>query len=104
MLYAKVGAAVVDNRFFHTVTASTALINSTMDSRWGGSIGAGIEYGSAPNWAIGLECDRLFLGRDTLSFAPAPGGLATRKSIGQDVDLLTARVNYRFGGSLVAHY
>jgi len=104
LLYAKGGAAVVDNRFFHNFTATNGLINSTSDTRWGGTVGAGIEVGFAPNWSVGVEYDHLFIGRDTLNFAAAPGGVATRNSIGQDVDMVTARINYRFGGPGVARY
>ncbi len=74
------------------------------DTRWGGTAGAGVEYGFAPNWSVGVEYDHLFMGRDTLSFAAAPRGVATRNSISQDVDMVTARVNYRFGGPVFAKY
>jgi outer membrane immunogenic protein len=98
LLYVKGGAAVVDNRYFHTFTANNFLINSTDDTRWGGTVGVGMEFGFAPNWSFGVEYNHIFLERDTLAFAAAPGGVATRNSIGQDVDMVTARINYRFGG------
>jgi outer membrane immunogenic protein len=104
LLYVKGGAAVVDNRYFHTFTASNALINSTSDTRWGGTVGVGMEYGFAPGWSFGVEYDHLFIGRDTLAFAAAPAGVATTNSIGQDVDIVTARINYRFGGSVIPRY
>lgn len=104
LLYAKGGAAVVDNRYFHTFTATNALINSTTDTRWGAAVGAGLEFGFAPNWSVGVEYDHIFMDRDTLSFAAAPAGVATRNSIRQDVDIVTARINYRFGGPAVARY
>lgn len=104
LLYAKGGAAVVDDRFFQTFAATNALINSTTRTRWGGTVGAGLEYGFAPNWSVGIEYDHLFIGRQSLNFAPALGGVATSNSIRQDVDVVTARINYRFGGPLVAKY
>ena len=33
-----------------------------------------------------------------------PAGLVTNVRIGQDVDIVTARINYRFGGPAVARY
>jgi len=104
LLYAKGGAAVVDNRYFHTFTVNNVLINSTTDTRWGGTVGAGIEFGFAPGWSFGVEYDHLFLERNTFGFAAAPGGLASRNSISQDVDMVTARINYRFGGLGAARY
>lgn len=104
LLYAKGGAAFVDDRYFHTSTATNALINSTTATRWGGAVGAGVEFGFAPNWSIGVEYDHLFMGRNTMNFVAAPGGVASRNSISQDVDMVTARINYRFGGPLVPKF
>jgi outer membrane immunogenic protein len=104
LLYVKGGGAVVDNRYFHTFTGSNILINTTSDTRWGGTVGAGLEFGFSPGWSFGVEYDHLFLSRDTLDFAAAPGGVATSNSIGQDVDMVTARINYRFGGPIIAKY
>ena len=36
-------------------------------------------------------------------FAPV-GALVRTDRIGQDVDLVTARINYRFGGPVIAKY
>ena len=104
LLYVKGGAAVVDNRYFHTFTATNALINSTSDTRWGATVGAGLEFGFTPNWSVGVEYNHIFLDRDTLSFAASPAGVATTNSIRQDVDMVTARVNYRFGGPSLTRY
>ena len=104
LLYAKGGVAVVDNQYFHTFATTNTLINSTTDTRWGGAIGVGVEYGFAPGWSFGVEYNHLFIGRDTLAFAAAPQGFASTNSIDQNVDVVTARINYRFGGPLVARY
>jgi outer membrane immunogenic protein len=104
LMYVKGGAAVVDNRYFHTFTATNALINSANDTRWGATVGAGIEFGIAPNWSIGVEYDHFFLDRETFAFAAAPAGVATTNSIRQDMDIVTARINYRFGGPALARY
>ena len=74
------------------------------DTRWGGTIGAGLEYAFAPNWSVGVEYDHLFMQDRTYAFT-TPGGLAFGSDrIGQDVDLVTARLNYRFGGPAIARY
>ena len=104
LLYAKGGAAVVDNRFFHTFTANNVLINSSDNTNWGATVGAGLEFGFAPNWSMGVEYNHIFLERETCSFAAAPLGVPTTNSIRQDVDMVTARINYRFGGSGIGRY
>ena len=101
--YVKGGAAVVSDRY-RTFTAAGVLVDSVGDTRWGGTVGAGIEVGFSPNWSIGFEYDHLFLGTRTLN-AIAPGGaFSATDRIRQDVDLATVRLNYRWGGPVVARY
>ena len=67
----------------------------------------------APNWSVGFEYDHLFMGTDNKTFistglgvnnlVPA-GGIGRAMNISQDVDMVTARINYRFGGSIVPRY
>ncbi len=45
------------------------------DTRWGGTIGAGLEYAFAPNWSVGVEYNHLFMQDRTYNFT-APGGVA----------------------------
>ena len=104
LAYVKGGAAVTDNRYEGLATVS-GLVTDTAgsDTRWGGTVGAGIEYGFAPNWSFAVEYDHLFMGKNNYAFTTA--GLATRnEDIKQDADLVTVRVNYRFGGPVVARY
>ncbi len=66
--------------------------------------GAGLEIGFAPNWSVGFEYDHIFLDDKDVTLAAAPGGFAVPLRIRQDADLGTVRLNYRFGGPLVAKY
>jgi len=62
-------------------------------------VGFGFEYGFAPNWSVGLEYHHLFMGDANNSFSvvnPIVAGALNR--ISQDVDMVTLRINYRFGG------
>jgi outer membrane immunogenic protein len=102
LLYVKGGAAVTDNRYSILTTAGGALLASTDETRWGGTVGVGFEYGFAPNWSFGVEYDHLFMGSSTNNFATLP--VLQSNNIKQDVDLFTARVNYKFGGPVVARY
>lgn len=98
LLYVKGGAAVTDNRFDIITTACCATIASASSTRWGGVVGVGFEYGFSPNWTAGVEYDHLFMGDANNSFSvanPIVAGAVNR--IGQDVDMVTVRLNYRFG-------
>jgi len=104
LAYVKGGAAVTDNRYDGLATIG-GLVTDTAGSntKWGGTVGAGIEYGFAPSWSFAVEYDHLFMGTDNYAFNTA--GLPTRnENIKQDADLVTVRVNYRFGGPVVGRY
>jgi outer membrane immunogenic protein len=100
LLYAKGGAAVTDNKYDIISVPGGALLASTTDTRWGATVGAGIEYGFASNWSLGFEYDHLFMDRHDVNFPV----LGATDSIKQDVDLFTARVNYKFGGPVIGKY
>ncbi|UPU01622.1 porin family protein (plasmid) [Bradyrhizobium barranii subsp. apii] len=100
LLYVKGGAAVTSNRL--TIFDNTTGIGlvSADSTRWGGTLGVGFEYGFAPNWSIGAEYDHLWMGHANNSFSVADPRLAAvlNDRISQDVDMVTVRLNYRFGG------
>ena len=104
LLYVKGGAAVTENRYDHRFTGTNVIIDSTSDTRWGAAVGVGLEYGFAPNWSVAVEYDHLFMSDRTLNFVNPVGVLSTVTRVNQDVDLVTARLNYRFGGSVVPRY
>ncbi len=100
LLYVKGGAAVTDNSFTILDTVTGAGLVSASATRWGGTLGVGFEYGFAPNWSFGVEYDHLWMGTANNSFTATDPRLVTllNDRISQDVDMLTLRVNYRFGG------
>ena len=104
LLYVKGGAAVTSDSY-RINTAGGALAGVTGDdTRWGGTIGAGLEYAFAPNWSVGVEYDHLFMQDRTYNFTTPAGAAFGADRIRQDVDLVTARLNYRFGGPVIARY
>jgi outer membrane immunogenic protein len=111
--YVKGGAAVTDDKYRGTVTTTLpgVLFDSASESRWGGVVGTGLEFGFAPNWSLAVEYDHLFMGNRDITFTSAgvlagipAGSIFRTDSIRQDVDMVTARVNYRFGGPAVGRY
>ena len=110
LFYVKGGAAVTSDRFGSYTTAANVLASTTGDStRWGGVVGVGLEYGFSPNWSAAIEYDHMFMQDKSYTFlnnglVGAAGTLFGTDRIRQDVDLVTVRVNYRFGGPVVARY
>jgi outer membrane immunogenic protein len=99
LFYVKGGAAVTSNRFSILDTLTGVELAAASSTRWGGTVGVGLEYGFTPNWSVGAEYDHLFMGNANNSFSvvnPIVAGALNR--IRQDVDMVTVRVNYRFGG------
>jgi outer membrane immunogenic protein len=102
LFYVKGGGAAVHDKYSFGpalgVTTGTA-----SETRWGAVVGVGIEFGFAPNWSFAVEYDHAFLGARNITFnqvvAPFPVD-----HIHQDLDVVTARINYRFGGPLYAKY
>jgi outer membrane immunogenic protein len=105
LLYLKGGGAVTADRFTVNSTVGNVLLASSGDqTRWGGTVGAGVEFSFAPNWSAGVEYDHMFLGNKTNAFITPGATLFQTDRIRQDVDLVTVRVNYRWGGPVIAKY
>ena len=100
LFYFKGGAAVTDNRVSILDTASGTELVGQSATRWGGTVGVGWEYAFTPNWSAGIEYDHLFMGHANNSFTSTNVNLTrfVNDRISQDVDMVTVRFNYRFGG------
>jgi outer membrane immunogenic protein len=110
LLYVKGGAAVTSDKYTTFNMPTGLVVDKGNETRWGGVVGAGLEYGFAPNWSVGVEYDHMFMGTRNVNafgvgnFGLAPGAFSATDRIHQDVDMVTARVNYRWGGPMVAKY
>jgi outer membrane immunogenic protein len=105
LFYVKGGAAVTDRRFDYFNNATGVLTASTgFATRWGGTVGAGLEYGFAPNWSAAVEYDHIFEGKHDVVFTTPAGTALTGRTSGGDTDLITARINYHWGAPVVARY
>ena len=102
--YVKGGAAITDNRYRGFTIPGNVLIDQENDTRWGGTVGTGLEVGFAPNWSVAFEYDHLFMGTQTINLNTPAGAFSRTDSIKQDVDIGTVRVNYRWGGPVIAKY
>jgi outer membrane immunogenic protein len=113
LFYLKGGAAVAADKYNGLGTASGIAFDQAKETRWGGTVGAGVEYAFAPNWSVGVEYDHLFMGRANDIFVStgmgpnnllAAGLLDRGVNIRQDVDMVTARINYRWGNPAGPRY
>ena len=106
LFYVKGGAAVVNNdawAAWNNVNFATA-----SNTRWGGTVGVGLEYGFTPNWSFGVEYMHAWLGNNDYAWAFPTATLNRWNNlhVSQDLDLVTLRLNYRFnaGSPVVAKY
>ena len=110
LLYVKGGAAVTGDKYATSNIASGLVVDTAKEVRWGAAVGGGVEFGFAPNWSAGVEYNHMFMGtRDVNTaasgnFTPPVGTFVATDRIRQDVDVVTARINYRWGGPVVAKY
>jgi outer membrane immunogenic protein len=107
LFYVKGGAAVTSDKYYGETVPAAVRFDEAKETRWGGVVGVGLEYGFAPNWSAGVEYNHMFMGTKSHTFTStiAPLGVATRTDrISQDVDVVTVRVNYRWGGPVIAKY
>ena len=72
LFYIKGGAAVTSDRYSISMTGTGAGGLAAGTTRWGGVVGAGVEFGFAPNWSVGIEYNRLFMRRPHLASSRQP--------------------------------
>jgi outer membrane immunogenic protein len=103
LLYLKGGAAVVADR--NDILSNGAVVaTSSGDNRWGGAVGAGVEFSFAPSWSAALEYDHFFIANNNTTFTTPAAALFSNDRISGGTDMVTVRVNYRWGGPVVAKY
>jgi outer membrane immunogenic protein len=84
-LYAKGGAAFVNHEF--TGPNAFGILVSESNTRTGWTVGAGLEWGFAPNWSAKVEYNFMDFSNDTLVF----------HNLETQINVVKVGVNYRFG-------
>jgi outer membrane immunogenic protein len=96
----------VNDRYDGLVAGTNLVLDTASETRWGGAVGVGLDFGVTPNVVIGVDYVHGFMGSRDITFT-APGVVLSRVDrIHQDVDMVTARLSYKFGGAgpVVARY
>jgi len=106
LFYVKGGAMAVNDRYDGLFANTNLVLDTASETRWGGAVGVGLDFGVTPNVVIGVDYVHGFMGSRDITFT-APGVVLSRVDrIHQDVDMVTARLSYKFGGAgpVVARY
>ncbi|EJN15876.1 hypothetical protein PMI42_00532 [Bradyrhizobium sp. YR681] len=118
LLYATGGAAVAEfggSKVTLTNSPGIAVPAGTFSStgggsdvRWGWTLGAGVEWAFASQWSLAGEYRHSDFGTRSVSVAIPDGLGGTLATVSTNIrvttDQATARINYRFGGPVVARY
>ena len=104
LLFVSGGAAVGDLQ--HRYDPALNLLGGTFvqnTTRWGYTVGAGVEYMFAQNWSGKLEYNYIDLGKSTIQYTAAP---ANRSEWNDTFHTIKAGINYHFnwGGPVAARY
>ena len=100
------GAAIGDIQHRYDAALNGGAGNTFVqnDTRWGWTVGAGLEYMFAQNWSAKVEYNYIDLGRSTINYAAPPTTI--RSEWTDTFHTIKAGVNYHFnwGGPVVARY
>lgn len=96
----KGGWAQADVDFRTSVTGAGTLLTSSSGRENGWTAGAGLEYALWDHVILGVEYDYVQLNTGSRNQVPAAGGPAgTHVEGGVDIQTVTARLSFKFGGS-----
>jgi outer membrane immunogenic protein len=105
LLYAKGGAAFIDEDHFIIDTPTGFTLASASKTRTGWMVGGGLEWGFTPNWSAKIEYNFMDFGNEAITFAVV-GVPAINIDIDQQVHVVKGGINYRFnwGAPVAARY
>jgi outer membrane immunogenic protein len=104
LLYVKGGVIGVSDKYEGFITATGFVFDRASETRWNGAVGAGLDFGVTPNIVLGVDYVHGFMGSRDNSFTFNNGTFSRTDRIRQDIDIVTARVSYKFGGPVIAKY
>jgi outer membrane immunogenic protein len=110
LLYVKGGAAWVHEK--HTLSLffdppfATTMADTSSHTRWGWTVGTGLEVAFTPNWSGKIEYNYLDFGKKSIEFSYPAADLVVHFPIKQNLHVVKFGLNYRWsaGAPLVARY
>jgi outer membrane immunogenic protein len=107
LLYAKGGVAFTEEVYGGSATLGgfpVSAFNNLTSTRTGYVVGAGVEYGFAPNWTAFAEYDHLDFGARNYTLLDTTGTFTATFRVRDDINVVKGGINYKFGGPVVARY
>jgi len=104
LFYVKGGALGARDKYEGFFVATGTVFDRASETRWGGAVGAGLDFGITQNIVLGVDYIHGFMGSRNLTFTAIGGTFSRVDRIRQDVDMATVRVSYKFGGPVIAKY
>ena len=105
LVYVKGGYANAELSFSNTLNATGAVLGQSSTRADGYVLGAGLEYAITPNWSVAGEYNFYDFNpgnqQQTLNGAPVA---AFNSGIDFNIHQVLVKLNYRFGGPVVAKY
>jgi outer membrane immunogenic protein len=97
LFYVKGGGAWAHDKFWAVRNVTGSTFYSADDTRWGWTVGAGVEYAFAPSWTAKIEYDYLDFGKQSATFSgPTFAGPPFNFDIDQRIHVVKAGINYKF--------
>ncbi|TMK00531.1 MAG: porin family protein [Alphaproteobacteria bacterium] len=103
LVYGKAGGAWA-NDLYNAPTTATDPVNGLAaptfagnETRWGWMAGAGVEYAFYDNWSAKIEYNYLGFRHTSLQFTDATGLVFQNIDIQQQIHIVKAGINYRWG-------
>jgi outer membrane immunogenic protein len=108
LVYVTGGLAVAGvNVRYQNNNFTPAFLVSKSDTKYGWRAGFGAEYALGANWSVKAEYLRVMLGHTTANVPIdqffGPGSTGSLK-VSQNIDLIRAGINYKFGGPAGGRY
>jgi outer membrane immunogenic protein len=109
LLYVTGGLAYGEVKHAFSASNSGGSFNNTFvnNTSAGWTVGAGAEWGFAPNWSVKAEYLYMDLGTRTFATLPSgttPVGASLDSRFADKFQIARVGINYRFGGPVVAKY
>jgi outer membrane immunogenic protein len=98
LVYGKGGAAWVNDKY--DLTSPNLALLPTFggnETRWGWMVGAGVEYAFFDNWSAKVEYNYMGFHTSTPQFTDSTGQFFLNTSIQQQLHVVKAGINYRWG-------